>query len=170
MKTKTYCLILKKTGYLFYLGAILAVFSIFIACGDEDDDPKLEGDKYSIADIKGNWTATQAIFSSIDVPNKGFLDIIDEGGSLTLAIQDNGRSKLTIILPGEANQVINGQLGFDEEWLAVSYDSDPGEYDYLFFELNDIKTILTIIGDGGYDFDDDGIEDLASMHFVLTRD
>ena len=170
MKTKTYCLILKKTGHLFYLCATLTVFSIFIASCSEDDDPKLAGDKYSIADIKGNWTATQAIFSSIEVPNKGFLDIIDEGGSLTLAIQDNGRFEITIILPGEADQVINGQLGFDEEWLAISYDEDPGEYDYLFFELNDIKTILTIIGDGGYDFDDDGIEDLASMHFVLTRD
>ena len=157
MKTKTYCLILKKTGHLLYLCATIAVFSFFFTRGGEDDDPNLEGDKYSIADIKGNWTATQAIFSSLEVPNKGFLDIIDEGGSLTLAIQDNGRFKITIILPGEANQVINGQLGFDEEWLAVSYDEDPGEYDYLFFDLNDIKTILTIIGDGGYDFDDDGI-------------
>ena len=169
MKTKTYCLIIKKTGHLFYLCATIAVFSIFFTRCGEDDDPKLEGDKYSIADIKGNWIATQAIFSSIEVPNKGLLDIIDEGGSLTLSIQDNGRFTLTIILPSETNQVFTGQLGFDEVWLAVSYDENPGEYDYLFFELNAGKTNLTIRGDGTYDFDDDGIEDLASIDLVLMR-
>lgn len=169
MKTNTYYFNLRKTVHLFSLGVVLIVFSIFIASCGEDDDPKLEGDNYSITDIAGNWTATQAIFSSVDIPNKGFLDIIDEGGSLTLSIQNNGRFKLTIMLPGEANQVFEGQLGFDEEWLAVSYDELPGDYDYLFFDLNDSKTVLTIRGDAGYDFDEDGIEDPASMDLILSR-
>ncbi len=169
MKAKTYYLILKKTGYLFCLSVFFSVFSIFISCGGEDDDPQLEGDKYSITDIAGNWTATQAIFSSTEVPNKGTLDIIGEGGSLTFSIQNNGRFVITIMLPGEANQVFTGQLGFDEEWLAVSYDEDPGEYDYLFFELNADKTNLTIRGEGTYDFDDDGMEDLAFIDLVLMR-
>ena len=170
MKTLNHYLTLKKAGHLIYLSAILTVFSIFFTCCGEDDEPKLKGDKYSISDIAGNWTATQAFFSSIEVPHKGSLDVLGEGGTLTLSIKDNGRFTLTIILPGEANQVFSGQLGFDEEWLAVSYDEDPGEYDYMFFELNATKTELTIRGDAGYDFDDDNIEDLASMDLVLKRD
>ena len=112
----------------------------------------------------------EATFSSLDQPYKGGIDIIKEGGTLKLAIQNNGRFTFTIMLPGEPDQVTTGQLGFDEEWLAVSYDDDPGEYDYLFFDLNADKSILTIRGNGGYDFDDDGTEDIATMSFILERD
>ena len=168
MKTKNDYLNLKNAGYLFYIFGILTVFSFFIAsCGD--DDPQLKGDNYPIDDIAGNWTATDALFSSLEMPYKGSLDVLEEGGTLTLSIQSNGRFTMTIMLPGEANQVFTGQLGFDEEWLAVSYDEEPGEYDYYYFDLNDSKTILTIRGDSTYDFDDDGVEDLAALSFILSR-
>ena len=164
-----YNLILKKTGNLFFIGAVIAVLSILITCSGDDEDPPLEGDKYSINDIAGNWTATEATFSSAEVPNKGSLDVIGEGGTLTLSIQTNGRFKITIALPDKANQIFTGQLGFDEEWLAVSYDDDPGEYEYWFIDLNDNKTILTLRGEGTYDFEDDGMEDPSYMDFVLSR-
>ncbi len=153
---------------LIFVIGIVVVCSFFITCNK--DEPKLEGINYSISDIAGNWTATEATFSSLGNPYKGGIDIIQEGGSLKLGIQNNGRFTFTIILPGEADQITTGQLGFDEEWLAVSYDDDPGEYDYLFFDLNDDKSILTISGEGGYDYDEDGEEDHSIMSFILNRD
>jgi len=159
-----------KNRPLFFITGVLIICVFFLTCSCNKDEPKLQGDNYSISDISGNWTAMEATFSSLDQPYKGGIDIIKEGGTLKLAIQNNGRFTFTIMLPGEPDQVTTGQLGFDEEWLAVSYDDDPGEYDYLFFDLNADKSILTIRGNGGYDFDDDGTEDIATMSFILERD
>lgn len=169
MKTRQLCLNPKCVLDLFFLSLIMPALSVLSSCGVEDE-PQLEGDNYSIQDIAGNWTATDAGFTSMEEPYKGSLDVIGEGGSLTISIQNNGRFVLTIKLPSEADQVFPGQLGFDEEWLAVSYDDDPGEYEYHFFSLNADKTVLTIRGTGGYDFDDDGVEDLASFSFILDKD
>jgi hypothetical protein len=159
-----------KNRPLIFITGFLTVCLFFLTCSCNKDEPKLQGDNYSIGDIAGDWTATEATFSSLENPYKGGIDIINEGGTLKLVIQNNGRFTFTIILPGEPDQVTTGQLGFDEEWLAVSYDDDPGEYDYLFFDLNADKSILTIRGNGGYDFDDDGTEDFATMSFILERD
>ena len=154
--------------YIFY--CTLSLILTFSACfNEEDDEPSLQGDKYGINDLSGMWSATEAFFSSLEIPHKGDLDVIDEGGSLTLKIESNGRFTITIVLPGEPNEVFTGKLGFDEEWLAISFDDDPGEYAYHYFDLNDDKTTLTIRGDGYLDLDDDGLEDIVSMNLVLSK-
>jgi len=150
---------------------ILIIFSFFlIACPGDEDEPSLEGSEYSISDITGNWTATLALFSSLDPDLIATVDIIDEGGTLKLVVQSNGNFTITITLPGEPLQVIKGKFGFEEEYLTVSYEDDPGEYDYFFIDMNDAKTQLTIRGDGTYDFDDDGDEEMSSINLELVKD
>lgn len=169
MKTQQSHPLLKKIGHLLFFASVLVLLSFIMSCSDEDENPPLEGDTYNINDISGNWTATEAGFTSTGVPNKGSVDVMDEGGTLTLSIQSNGRFTLTIKLPQKADQVFTGQLGFDEEWLAVSYDEAPGDYEYHYFDLNADKTVMTIRGQGTYDFDEDSEEDPASFSFILMK-
>ena len=141
----------------------------FAACVQDDDEPSLEGDNYGIDDLAGTWLATEAFFSSLETPHKGSLDVIDENGSLTFKVESNGRFTVTIVLPGEPNMTFTGQLGFDEEWLAMAYDDEPDEYYYHFFELNDDKSIMTIRGEAYIDLDDDGVEDFVSMNMTFSK-
>jgi hypothetical protein len=144
------------------------VVLFFISCTGEEDELTLDG-KYKMSDLAGNWTATQALFSSLDQDYKGSVDVIDEGGSLTMSIQSDGKFTITILIPGESNEVFRGLLRFEEEWLTVSYDTEPDDYDYFFIELSVDKSILTLRGEGAYDFDDDGKEDLSSINLILER-
>lgn len=169
MKTNNCQLIIMRFFRLFYGFCSIMMLCLIFSCAGEEEPYTLQGDKYNIDDLTGTWTATQAFFSSLEEPNKGNLDVIDEGGSLTLKIESDGRFRVTIVLPGEPNMVFTGQLGFDEEWLAMAYDDEPEEYYYHYFDLNADKSELTIRGDGYIDLDGDGVEDMVSMSFVLLK-
>ena len=153
---------------LIYNITLIIICSFLFACQDEEEGPTLNG-KYNMSDLAGNWTATEALFSSLDQDYKGSMNIIQEGGSLTMNVQNDGKFTINIVIPGEPNEVFKGKLGFEEEWLTVSYDTEPDDYEYFFIELNDDKSILTLRGEGTYDFDDDGMEDLSSINLILER-
>ena len=74
---------MKKIGLALLFVVVLAPLTFFIACSD-DDEPSTE----RISEIAGTWTATKATFNGIDV--------VLEGGSVTLAIQSNGKFTFTI--------------------------------------------------------------------------
>lgn len=159
-----------NTRYLVYLITILVVLSTFVACKKNKEEYPLSGPNLSMADIAGTWNATTANFSGDELDAAGqpkFIDIIAEGGSVTLAVQTNGRFTSTIALPGEPVDISTGQLGFDDQWLAISYDDDPGEYEYYYIEL--VNQILTLRGPAEFDFDDDGLEEPASLELIMGR-
>jgi len=152
-----------RINRVFYHVLILAFLSFLIACDKckEGEEYPLQGTNLSMNDIAGNWQATTASFSYDTL----FLDVIAEEGSALLVIQSNGRFTFTIKLPEEADDVSTGQLGFDEEWLAISFDDDPEEYAYYFIQL--ANGILTLRGPAEYDLDDDGTLEPASLNLVL---
>lgn len=159
-----------KTRRAFCFAVVLVLLSIFVACNKNKEEYPLTGPDLSMADIAGTWNATTANFSSYELDDDGqpfFMDIIAEGGSFTLVIQNNGRFTSTITLPGEPDNISTGQLGFDDQWLAISFDEDPGEYEYYFIEL--VSEILTLRGETEFDFDDDGLEEPASIDLVMER-
>ena len=160
---------IKKSALFRSLVASVICGVLILACSEEDDEPGLEGTKYSISDITGSWTAIEAFFSSLEPDNDGSLDIIDVGGTFKMNVQSDGKFTITISLPGEPAEVTKGKFGFEDEWLTVSYDDDPGEYDYFFIDL-DANDILTLRGQGYYDFEDDGEEELTSINLTLARD
>ena len=101
----------------------LLVFSfifvlVYNSCDNKNDGFSNEG----VEEIAGMWTATRATFNGVDV--------VEEGGAVLLEIQKNGRFVFTIQRKGKQNLVFTGRLGFDEEWLAVEYDSNQGEIEY----------------------------------------
>ena len=159
-----------KTRRLAYLTPILLLLLTFVACNKNKEEYPLNGPILSMADIAGTWNATTANFSGDELDAAGqpkFIDIIAEGGSVTLSIQSNGRFTSTIALPGEPDNISTGQLGFDEQWLAISFDEDPGEYEFFFIEL--VNNVLTLRGPAEFDFDDDGLEEPGSLDWVMER-
>jgi len=170
MKTSNINSLFNKLTLLIFMAGAALLFSLVTACDGGDDEVPLIGTEYSISDIMGSWNASSATIANLSGGQPGFVDIIDEGGSLTLSIQSNGRFSLTINRPGRADEIWTGDMGFDEEWLAVRFDGDAADdYSYMFIDLNDVKNFMIIRGDAEYDFDEDGTEEQASVDLELDR-
>ena len=84
-----------------------------------------------------------------------------------MVIQDNGRFTFTIKRPGKADMVFTGKLGFDEQWLAVEYDSDPGEYEY--YDITYDEHHMHIGANSEFDFDGDGSVEIVIFFLEMER-
>ena len=145
---------IKRLNYFLFFILLFTLLTPFVSC-DKDDETSSE----NISAIAGNWTATEATFNGVDV--------IQNGGEVTLNIQENGRFTFTIIRPGENNLVFTGKLSFDEEWLAVEYDTDKGEYEYysITYDANN----LHLGANSEFDFDGDGSDELVIFFLDMVR-
>lgn len=137
-------------GFMF----LLMLLMLIISCS-KDDGHSTEG----LAEIAGNWTATKATFNGVDV--------IEEGGTVTLTISENGRFTFTINRAGGRTMVFSGKLWFDEEWLAVEYDTDKGEAEYYDISYNDSK--LHLGANSEFDFDGDGTDEIVIFFLDMVR-
>ena len=86
---------------------------------------------------------------------------------MTLTIQNNGKFTLSLVRPGENNMVFTGRLGFDEGWLAVEYDTDPGEYEY--YDITYDANNLHIGANSEFDFDGDGVDEFVIFFLDMVR-
>jgi hypothetical protein len=145
---------MKKKSTALLLSVVLLPLAIFLACSKEDDPSKEK-----IAEIAGNWTATSASFNGVDV--------VEEGGSVTLEIKTNGRFTFTIKRPEVPVMVFTGGLGFDEQWLEVEYDTDPGEYEY--YDITYDEQNLHIGANSEFDFDGDGSAEFVVFFLDMVR-
>ncbi|MDX1547605.1 MAG: hypothetical protein R3247_11485 [Rhodothermales bacterium] len=147
---------------------VLALFLLLgAACDAGEDEFSLTGDGVSIDDLTGSWRATRALFGvAAEGPVRG-VDVVAEGGAVSLEIRDDGRFTLTITRPGGAPDRSTGRLGFDEDLLVVSFDDDPDEFE--FFALQVTPTTLSIQGPATFDFDGDGTEEAADAVLDFVR-
>jgi len=144
-----------KIIHLVFLFVIaIAPMVLFTAC---DKDEGLSSEK--VSEIAGTWTATSTSFNGVDV--------IEEGGSVTLVIQSNGNFTFTIMRPGRTDMVFTGKLGFDEKWLAVEYDTNPGEYEY--YDITYDEDNLHIGANSEFDFDGDGTDEAVVFFLEMVR-
>ncbi|MGI9544268.1 MAG: hypothetical protein ACR2MX_13495 [Cyclobacteriaceae bacterium] len=156
--------------YYLPLGMFLCTAVITSCSEDNGDDFSLTGTNISVSDIAGSWNATQAIFSKASVGPGMQVDVVADGGSVTLQIQSNGNFTVTVTESGEAPDVSTGRLGFDEDLLVISFDDDPDEFEFFGITHNEPNmTIQGGNGSAGFDFDDDGVEEPANIDFVLVR-
>lgn len=140
-----------------------------ISCGD-DEEFSLEGTNLSMTDIAGDWTATKAVFSNAATGPGMRVDVVEDGGSVTLQIQDNGNFSTTVTPLGESPETSTGRMGFDEDLLIISFDDEPDEFE--FFGIIHNEPNLAIQGGTifeGFDFDKDGLSEDVNIEFELVR-
>ena len=145
---------MKKTGLALLFVVAMVTLTFLVACSD-DDEPSTD----RVSEIAGTWTATKATFNEIDV--------VLEGGSVTLAIQSNGKFTFEIKRPEKTGMVFTGKLGFDEQWLAVEYDTNPGEYEY--YDITYDAHNMHIGANSEFDFDGDGSDEFVIFFLDMVR-
>ena len=143
----------KKLNYTILFVMIIALLPLLISCSNDETTSE------RIAEIAGNWTATKATFNGVEV--------IENGGEVTMAIQENGRFTFRIQRPGKSDLVFTGKLWFDEEWLAVEYDTDKGEYEY--YDINYDASNLHLGANSEFDFDGDGTDEIVIFFLDMVR-
>ena len=154
------------------LGPLLLAILIF-SCSKEEDPSEVlvkEG-PFKISELAGTWNATRASFSDGMGNN---VEIIGDGGTVSMSVQSNGRFNLTID-PFDRPAYIDGGEMFWEEWegnffFAIEWNNYPGDWDT--YGANLMGNTFDISGgfeSGEYDFDNDGDFESASISFVFER-
>ena len=153
---------------------IIPIFCLLliIACSSdsEEDGFTLDGTNIAMADIAGNWNATRALFGTAATGPITEVDVVDDGGSVTLNIQANGQFTITINQVGVPSEVTTGRMRFDEDLLVIFFDDDPNEWE--FFGIFHNEPNLSINGGNGsveFDFDGDGVDEPANIDFAFER-
>lgn len=152
---------------------LLASGVLMMSCSSDEDeeggidfsDCSLNGPNFSISEVAGNWTATQANF---DIPGTSEqIDVVAEGGTVTLNVQSNGAFTLIITESGASSESTTGDLAFCEGLFTVRYDDAPNDPEILQGSLND--GVFSITGSVEYDVDGDGNDDEAFVILKMER-
>ncbi len=172
MKTKLINPNLLKTVKPVFSTLMVVLMTIFISCSNDGDEVSisLDGPVLSVSDFSGTWNATTAIFENFDGSQR--LEIVAEGGSATLVVQNNGRYTLTLNISGLGTDVTSGELGFNEDEygdrLIVVFDGEPRE-DYEVFNISLNGGVLSLSGVTTFDFTGNGTEEPAVIDLVMVR-
>lgn len=149
-------------------GTILILF-VSLSCNKEGDPLTKEG-PFNISELAGNWEATRASFSGDNMA----VDVIDEGGSVSMSVQSSGRFTLTIDPADQAAYNVSGEMSWEKfegkSYFAIEWDDYPGDWDTYGATLT--ATTLDINGgfdSGEYDFDGDGTFESASVSLAFIR-
>ena len=151
-----------------FLLVLLVSFSF--SCSSEDPDPLTKDGPFKISELAGTWEATKAAFSGEAMR----LDVIEEGGTVTLSVQSSGRFTLNIDPADRAAYTVSGEM-FWEEWegkfyFAIEWDNYRGDWDT--YGHTKTATTFSLLGgfdSGEYDFDNDGDMEPCSISFAFVR-
>ena len=110
------------------------LFIVTTSCSSDSEEEQtigLEGTNLSISDIAGSWLADQAVITEVGNPANS-VDIVGEGGSVSLTILSNGRFTSLIDPVQQSGLELQGQMGFDGASLVIIEDGfdieDAGYY------------------------------------------
>ncbi|MGB5553635.1 MAG: hypothetical protein WBM83_03175, partial [Flavobacteriaceae bacterium] len=118
----------------------------------------------------GTWDADKAQFSVATTS----VDVVEDGGTVSMSVQSNGRFTLTIDPIDRNAYTVRGEM-FWEEWqqtfyFAIVWDDYPNDWDTYGHTYD--GTTLTLnggTGSGEYDFNNDGNMQSCSVHFIFVR-
>lgn len=152
-----------------FFSTILVMLLAF-SCSDGDEEELTMEGPFNINELAGNWNATRANFNG----NTISIDVVEEGGTLTMTVQSSGRFIMTIDPVDRNSYTVSGEM-FWEKWegefyFAIGWDKYPGEWETYGATLT--SNTLTINGgfdSGEYDFDNDGTFEPVSLNLAFDR-
>lgn len=141
-------------------------------CGRGDDPTGPDG--LTLGDLAGRWTATVFEFSPAGGEAFPAIDLVADGSTVVLEIEPGGRFVLTTTGPQGTAEVQPGALHFDpdaEDFLLVTFDDEPGdELEFFFTRVGpDSFRLIDSTGEGAFDFDGDGVEEVARINSTWVR-
>lgn len=151
------------------------VLILFVACSCSEDDSLrvTEGGPFEISELAGNWEATFAFF--VRDSDEMSVDIVADGGSLSLTVQSNGRCTFTIDPVDREAYTVSGEMFWElyegDYFFAIEYDDYPG--DWASYGATLTNTTFNMFGgpdSGEYDFNNDGTTESARLGFEFIRD
>lgn len=159
----------------------LLILSLFIialitfGCSSSDDESELstEGGPYKISELAGNWNATSASFYRASDGLQA--DIIGDGGSVSLTVQNSGSCTFTINPVDQDAYTVSGKMLWGsyegEDALVIVWDGSSGDRSYFqIYRLTNTTFNLACTSEcGEYDFNNDGSFEAADLVFDFTR-
>ncbi len=139
-------------------GALAVVAVASLGCSDATG--------VSLEDLTGTWVATQYSFTNLADPTQS-MDLISAGGGLTLTVEATGDYTATLVVPGDAPEVITGTVSVAGDTLTISESGQGSPTPYLASRSGGTLTLTS--DEEEFDFDDDGVEEPASARIVLVR-
>ena len=162
---------MKTLGKIFLFVPLFAF--LLLSCsesGDPANELVKEGD-FKISELAGNWVASTASF------NDGLsqsVEIIGEGGSLTMTVQSSGKFVMTITPVERAPYTVSGEMFFElwegKYYFAIVWDKYPGDWDTYGHTWD--GTTFSMFGgfeSGEYDFDNDGTFESCGISIVFVK-
>ena len=148
----------------------ICLLFVALSCSEDDGDVLTKEGPFSISELAGNWEATRASFSG----NSANIDVVADGGSVTMSVQSSGRFTLTIDATDRPAYTVSGEMFWEQfegdSFFFFLWDDAPGDWDTYGATL----TATTFDINGGfdsaeYDFDNDGNFESASISMTFTR-
>lgn len=156
---------------------LLMVLFVAVSCGE--DEPELivskDGGPFEISELTGSWEAIRANFYSVESPNE--VDIVQQGGSLSLTVQSNGRCTF-IFDPADREAItVSGEMFWGnyegDEALVIVWDDSPDEgsfFQTMWMFLTATNFQLGCSSEcGEYDFNNNGTFEVCDLDFEFIR-
>ena len=159
------------------LFSTVLIFFITSSCSKDESESELvkEGGPFEISELTGSWEATQGVFYSVESPNN--VDIVLEGGSLSLTVQSGGRCTFIVDPVDREAYTVSGEMFWSsyegDEALAIVWDDSPDErssFQSQFVQLTATTFNLGCSSEcGEYDFDNNDNFEITDLNFVFIR-
>ena len=141
----------------------LPLLSLFlVACGD----PAATGPDPLIQPFVGDWKATAFVLTS-SVSEQVSIDLIQLGGTFDLNIQPSGSYTAILVYAG-LGQTEMGTISVTTTTVTLNREFPTKENEVSTYQFVG-DSLLILDGDTEFDFNFDGTEDPALVHFELLR-
>ncbi len=117
-------------------------------------------------DITGTWNATLVQYTSTADPSKS-VDLIADGGTLSIVITAGMNYTLTVSFPGEPVEAEQGTVSLADDVVTIDPAGPDVQFDFDFALSGDTMTLTS--DDEEFDFDGDDIDEPAMLLVVLPR-
>ena len=157
-----------KDNFNFFLTLLIALLFISYSCKNSTD---ADGDDNnntipSPSVLAGSWIASKAEFTN-QANQSQKVDIIPQGGSVSITIETNGHYTFNILIPGKAPSVETGTIiGVSSQ--VIEFRSNNGVTHSRAYTYS--TTVFTLQDEySNFDFDGDDINEPATLYIILQR-